>query len=227
MSCRRAGFSLLEVMVAIAVLLVSLVLLMEIQSSAIKMTVEAQRFVVATGLAQEKMAEVLLLVEEEGFGTDDIDEHGDFDDFGDDAVDLEFGESLEDYHWEYWVEEIDLGLAGDLTGMAGEVGGSGYWGEGGGEAIEAPESQAPDLSTLGVSSDMITDMLGAYIREVRVRVYWGDSSRLAEKLGNEVYITTHVINPSGQVVPGSEGGTSTEGNAAGTTTSTPSIGIGR
>lgn len=222
----RAGFSLLEVMVAIAVLLVSLVLLMEIQSSAIKMTSEAQRFVVATGLAQEKLTEVLLLVEEEGFGTDDIHEHGDFDDFGDEAVNLEFGESLEEYHWEYWVEEIDLGLAGDLTGMAGDMAGSGYWGDEGSADIETPDSQAPDLSTLGVSSDMITDMLGAYIREVRVRVYWGKSSRLAEKLGDEIIITTHVINPTGQVIPGSEG-TTDGGSSTSAPTNTPTVGVGR
>lgn len=226
----RRGFTLLEVMVALAILTTSLVLLMEIQSSAIQMTQEAQRLVVASNLAEEKVTEVLLLVEEEGFGTDDIHENGDFSDFGDDAFDLKYGDRLEDYHWEYWVEEIDLGLAGDLTGMADQVAGSGYWGEGS-EEIDAPETPAgagaPDLSTLGLSPDLITEMLGQYIREVRVRVWWGEDSQRAEDLGNEVLVTTHVINPTGQIVPGAGAGST---DAAGGSTAPgglPSTGVGR
>ncbi len=217
MRARRAGFTLLEVMIALAILTVSMVLLMEIQSTAIQMTREAEKLVTATNLADEKMAEVLLFVEEEGFGTDDIYEHGDFSDFGDDAFDLQFAENLEDFHWEYWVEEIDLGLAGDLAGSADTLAGSGYWGEGG-EDIDAPDvpegGGAPDLSALGVSNEMITEMLGQFIREVRMRVWWGEDSRTAEDLGDEILVTSHVINPSGQIIPGAGAGGTTGGAAA-------------
>ena len=48
-----------------------------------------------------------------------------------------------------------------------------------------------------MSGDAITQMLGPYIREVRVRVWWGEDSDEAEELGNEVVLTGHVVNPTG------------------------------
>ncbi|MFZ5481026.1 MAG: type IV pilus modification PilV family protein, partial [Myxococcota bacterium] len=77
----RRGFTLLEVVIALAILAVSLVVLVESQSSAVLVTVDAQRTLTGTWLAQEKMAEAMLRVEYEGFTDQDIDEEGDFADF--------------------------------------------------------------------------------------------------------------------------------------------------
>ena len=112
---RRRGFSLLEVMVALAILVVTVAVLVETQGSAAKITRDAERVITATDLANAKMNETLLFVEEEGFTNNDISESGDFDEFGDEAFDLAFGKELSEYHWEYWVSEIDLALAGDLA----------------------------------------------------------------------------------------------------------------
>jgi prepilin-type N-terminal cleavage/methylation domain-containing protein len=211
----RRGFTLLEVMISIAILVTALVILMEIQGTAVQMTLDAERFVTATHLAQEKMNEVLFRVEAEGFGDTDIYEEGDFEDFGEESLDVSFGDSFQDFHWEYSIAEIDLGMAGDLAGAADQISNSGYWGEGGDEEIEAPESGAPDLSALGISPELITDMLGMYIREVRVRVWWGKNSKEAEELKDQVILVTHVINPTGQIVPGASSDASAAGGATG------------
>src|SRR5690606_10752784 len=57
----RRAFTLLEVMIATAILVVTLVILTETQATAVQMTLEAERIQVATQLAQAKLTEVQLL----------------------------------------------------------------------------------------------------------------------------------------------------------------------
>ncbi len=203
----RHGFTLLEVMVSLGILITSLVILTEMQATSIEMTLEAQRIVTATQLAQDKLTEVMLLMEEEGFGDTEIEEQGDFSEFGDDGLDLDFGKSLDDYKWQYNVFEIDMALASDIAGMAEDLAGGGYWGDESNEALQAgadeAASQIPSLSSLGIGPDMIGEMVGKYIRQVEVRVWWGEESKDDEEYKDEVLLTAHVINPTGQIIPGS------------------------
>lgn len=203
----QSGFSLLEVMVALAILVMSLTLLMETQNTAVKMTKEAERMLTASHLAQEKLNEVLTRVESEGFGDRDIDDRGDFRDFGDEEMNLKFDEGLSDYRYEWSVREIDLGMVGDMANMGQDMAGSGYWGESNPEvAAQSSGAGGPDLSSMGISNEMITEMLGAYIREARVVVWWGtDDLKEAEERGDQIVLTTHVINPTGQIIPGTDG----------------------
>lgn len=197
----RRGFSLLEVMVALAILVVSMVLLAQTQSSAVILTNEAEEMIVATDLARMKMTEALLQVEEDGFQASDQYESGKFDDLGDDLLDVEFGKELDQYHWEYLVSEVDIEMLGDLAtaaqslpglGPGGDDAGASGAGAAGGGALGA-------LGALGIGPDMITEFLNPYEREVRVRVWWGEDSDASEEDGKEVVLTTHVINPSGAV----------------------------
>jgi len=196
----RRAFSLLEVMISLAILVASLAILLETMSSAAIATNEAERIVTATQLAQEKMTEVQLLIEREGITQRDQTESGEFDEFGDAELDLEFGSSLEDYHYEWSVAQVDIGLAGDIASMAQSLEGTGLVPPTETEAATGLEDQSPDLASLGISNDMITDMLGRYIREIRVRVWWGDDSAEAEKRGDEVILTSHLTDPSGGFV---------------------------
>jgi len=211
----RRGFSLLEVMVALAILVVSLAILVETQSNAVVMTREAERMITATDLAVGKLTEARLYLEEEGFQNDQVHEEGDFDDWGDDLLTVEIGDELEDYHWEWWITEVELELAGDIAGMVGGLAGDGDLGEGGlagmlppglaGSLPENASSAAADAANaaggLGslLSPDMVTELLAPYVREVRVRVWWGDDSEEAAELGNEVVIVSHLTNPTGIV----------------------------
>jgi len=197
----RSAFTLLEVMVALAILVVTLVILVEIQADAARMTLLAQRYVTASGLAQDKLSEVRLRMEQEGFYQDqEIHENGDFSDLGDDATNLEFGHTLDDFHWRYDVIPIDVGMVADVAGMAQEFAGQG--GEDG--APPAPTSGGgaagggtPNLNDLGISNDQIGDYLAKYIRHVEVEVWWGDDHDAAAERGDNVLITGHVTNPTG------------------------------
>jgi hypothetical protein len=151
--------------------------------------------------------EALLFVEEEGFKQGDHSDRGDFDDFGDEAANLDFRDELEDYHWEYWVSEVDLSLAGDIAGMAQELQGSGEFGssgEGGPDMSSVGGGGSNPLAAIGMNSQVITEMLTPYIREVRVRVWWGKDSAEAEDRGDEVVVVTHLVNPTGVVSLGEE-----------------------
>jgi hypothetical protein len=192
-------------MVALGILVVSLAILVETQSNAAMMTAEAEAIIMAGDLANTKANEVILIVEEDGFQSSDIYESGEFEDLGDDATSLEFGDELDQYHWEYWISEIDMDLAGDVVEMMGEVDSSGFLGGSGGGLAEmglggASGGMPGGLGNMGIGGGQITEMIGPYIREVRVRVWWGEDSERAEEIGNEVIITTHVINPTGVIL---------------------------
>ncbi len=207
----RRGFSLLEVMIALAILTVSLLVLVQTQSAAVLLTNEAERTLVATDLARYKMSEVLLQLEKDGFQMSDVTEQGDFQDFGDDAMNLEFGAELEDYHWEYLVTEVDMESMGDIASAAQNLSSVADQDE---DGPAANGSSMDALAMLGFGPDVIMGMLGPFLREVRVRVWWGEDSDTAEEDGTEVVLTTHVINPSGaiqqldQAIPGAENGPS-------------------
>ena len=214
----RRGFTLLEIMIAVAILAGALTVLVHAQATAVLMTAETEKLLVATMLAKEKMGEVQLMMESEGFGEQDIEEDGDFDDFGDmEGLDLnlDVDDAYEDYQWAYTVRQIELDLGGDFTGMAEGLAGQGYWGD----QDEQSQSQSVSgrggqtdqagLDDLGVSSDMITELLGGYIREVRVLVWWGEN----EDELDQVEITTHIINSSAlSIMSAAMGGGSSSGS---------------
>jgi hypothetical protein len=199
----------MEVMLATVILVFALAVLVELQGTAALATMEADKIIVGTQLAQEKLTEVRMMVENEGFPDDDVTEKGEFDDFGTDALNVEF-QDLEDYHWEYLVSKVDLEAAGDLTSTANNMMQS-FGDAGAGEATQ----QLPDLSQFGVSSDMIAQMLDPFLREGRVRVWWGtDDPDEAEERGDLVVLTTHIIQPNANVL-GMLGGSKSSGGSGG------------
>jgi len=202
----RGGFSLLEVMLALMILTVSLLILAETQATAVIATQEAERFIVATDLAQLKMSEAMLKLEEEGFQTSEVVEFGEFDDLGDELTNLEFGRELEDYRWEYTITEIDIQLAGDLASMMGEGGAGDALGgmfpgmsDAAGAGGGLPGGAGDALGAVGMGPDQLTQMIGPYIRMVVVRVWWGEDSDSAKEDGTEVTLATHVANPAGML----------------------------
>ncbi|MCO4747862.1 MAG: prepilin-type N-terminal cleavage/methylation domain-containing protein [Proteobacteria bacterium] len=195
MKRRSAGFTLLEVMVALAIMVASFAMLLKSQGNAVVMTREARYIITGTQLAQEKMAEVRLEVEKTGVYDRQITDSGDFDSFGDEAFDLEFGDAFEEFHYEWWVSEIDLEIAGDIMGMASEY--AGDQAEDAGQASAAGGGAAGNDMLGMLSGDLITNQVGKYFREVRVRVWWGEDSKHAEEYGNEVILTGHIADTQG------------------------------
>ena len=194
----RRGFTLLEVVIALGILALSVMILVETQAGALFMSTDADRISTATHLAEEKMAEALLTLEQEGWTTQDIEEDGDFDDFGSEdfrggVLRLDVEDQYEGFRWAYTIQRIELSLPTDLGGVAGDLAGNGYWGD---DNTDAAQDANLDLTDVpGFDQDMITDLLGDYIREVRVLVWWGEN----EDGVDQVELTTHVINPTGAI----------------------------
>lgn len=203
----RRAFTLLEVVIALAILSVSLFVLVDSQASAVLMTIDSQKILTGTYLAQEKMAEAMLRLEEEGFRDGDIDEEGDFEDLGNEENGMQsgpdFGDSFEGYQWAYTIREVDIQV-GDIGQAANELESAGY---GGASSEEASGSEAPetrDALDAGIQPDMISDYLRPYIREVRVLVWWSeDEPDMDEGCEDCIELVSHVVNPSGVVIPGS------------------------
>lgn len=185
---RRGGFTLLEVLVALAILTVSMLVLIDVQTTAANMTVEAEKMMLATMLAEDKLVEVQLGLEDKGFSTQDVEEDGDFED--------EYTGEFEGYRWEYSVMTMEV--TGALSGISSLISAS----------KEAEDAQSDKdviggvddqmeqgMGLLGLGPDFLSQELGRFIRELRVRVYWKVG-------GGEDYVelVTHVINPSGRQV---------------------------
>jgi prepilin-type N-terminal cleavage/methylation domain-containing protein len=223
---RRSGFTLLEVMVALAILAISVMVLIDAQTAAVEMREQGDEMVVGTLLARDIMTLVELRMEKEGFGELTITEDGDF-------RAEEYLDGFEEHRWEYEVSriEIDIGrildMVNQLMGMAEDEG-----------AVEDADMLTGGFSmeSLGLDPTMFTDELSRFVREIRVRVYWcGEEGRREEGYcgPDEVVLITHIINPTGRVasaedqeigglggIGGIGGGAMTPGTEAGGSTPT-------
>ena len=196
---RHRGFSLIEITIALSILVLALSILVENQGFAAFMTRDAEKIRIATMLAEEKMIEAQLQLELEGWKTSDIDEEGDFDDLGREEFrgsgsNLDLDDEFEDYKWAYTIRKIEMNMPADMGGMMDDMMGSGYYGDQ--SQNEDVQNNQMDLGDIGISSDMITEYLSDYIREVRVMVWWEEDF---EESGDYVELLTHVVNPSGVV----------------------------
>jgi prepilin-type N-terminal cleavage/methylation domain-containing protein len=91
------GFSLLEVMVALAILALALVVLVGITSDNVRNTQHAKMVTVATFLSRAKMAEIEDTVSKDGFTDNDEEDEGDFADAG-----------WPEIRWKTLIEKIEL-----------------------------------------------------------------------------------------------------------------------
>ncbi len=186
---------------ALGILVVSLGLMVETQADSALMTEEAERQIMMADLAEMVMGEAIERVATEGFPTGDIEEEGEFDEFGDDVVQAAFGDTLEEFHWYYSIAEVDLAMAGDLAEAAQQFDSSDTYGNGDAPVdLGGGNDPMAGLSAMGLSGEAISQVLAPYIREVRVRVWFGKDQEDAEEAGNEIVVTTHVINPMGAKV---------------------------
>ncbi|RMG19149.1 MAG: prepilin-type N-terminal cleavage/methylation domain-containing protein [Deltaproteobacteria bacterium] len=196
-----SGFTLLEVMISLAILAVSLVAILELNSGAVRTHNYAKHLTVATLLARSKMVDIEeALYAEETLPDFDKKEEGDFE-----------AEGFPKFRWEAEIVKPDLDVDTDaLMGLLaqglgldpealGQEGGD-LAGLLGGTAGGAGGSAASGLSSLiqGQVTQLVT-MLEESVREVRLTVRWkditGDSS---------LTVVTHVVRLQGQAAPGSE-----------------------
>lgn len=194
---RPSGFTLLEVMVALAILALALTAIVGINGNAIRSHGYAKRVTVATMLARSKMADIESKYIEEGF-TSEFDQvmEGTFEE-----------EGWSDYRWKAEIIKPDIDAANAtalvetmVNKLMGDVSSLGARAEGNSTAAPVP---TPDMS--GVAS-MIKPMIEGQVttlvetmkkavREVRLTVSWKEGAQT-----DSFDVVTHlvVLAPAGQ-----------------------------
>lgn len=200
-SAPSAGFTLLEVMVSLAILSVALVAIIGINGGAVSAHSYAKQVTVATFLARSKMSDLETEFVKDGF-TSEFDQ----------TMDGDFSEEgFANYKWRAEIVKPDLDAA-NATGMVQELiegfvgGASERAAEAARESGSAPTPYTDVSSQLSTLQPLIetqvtalTETLEKAVREVRLTVSWADG-RNEESL--EVVTHMVVLAPAGQ--PGGE-----------------------
>lgn len=213
---KRLGFTLLEAIIAMAILALSLMAIFQISSQAVYAHVYAKKLSVATLLARSKMVDLEQELYDKGFNLDDDEQSGDFNE-----------EGWASYKWRAKIIAPKTnGLSPDqLIGAIFNLptgGGEGAEGAGMGAIAglfgggKPPEGAPPGdpkagmLGMLGPAAGMaqqqfqtMIDTLQKSVREVHLTVSWKEG-----KLTESIDIVTHVVS----LGPGSD----RNGGAAGT-----------
>ncbi len=194
--CPVRGFTLLEVMVALAVLALALTAASDVVGGALRNHVRARQLEVATMLARGRLAEAEAKFEEEGFRDFDQTEEGTFDDDGHPEV-----------TWKVEAIKPQLELGPDavlkaLTGVEGGVAGLlGIDAKGQGKGADAGSAAGGPMTSLagsplaGAAVGMIQQQLTSLgeklksgVRELRLTVGWKDG-----KTTESFTVVTHLV----------------------------------
>lgn len=109
-ACRMTGFTLLEVMVAIAILAMSMTAIIGLTGSAMMKSARSEKLLVATMLARQKMTDVELTLRKgmlKGEFPDEKSEDGEFED------------PFKEYLWKMEIRRVEL--PAPITGEKGSV----------------------------------------------------------------------------------------------------------
>jgi general secretion pathway protein I len=199
------GFTLLEVMVALAVLAGAMMALADLTGNALRNFAYARDLSVATVLARGKMAEVTEQLEDSGFRDTDQTEEGDF-----------AGQGQPGLHWKLEVRKPDVNLTADQllsaflgsgpddTGTQDLIGKLLGTGSARGTGSGGPSSGLPSGAVGGLLQSQLTafaEELKAAVRRVRLTVSWKDGKQAHEFDVSTVMV---VLNPR---APGGSRGT--------------------
>jgi general secretion pathway protein I len=192
---RTRGFTLLETVVALAILAMALMAIFDINSGAVSNHAYAKKLTVATLLARSKMTDLEQQLYDDGFAADDKEESGDFS-----------REGWSQYKWRAKVIapktdgvspeqligaifNLPMGEGGDLGGLASMFGGGGGKDDKGG-----PQQGANPMAgaAMGMAQPMFSQMVQQItqtVREVRLTVYWRDGTQV-----ESLDLVTHVVS---------------------------------
>jgi general secretion pathway protein I len=189
---RRAGFTLLEVMVALAILSVTLMAIADLAGNALRSHVYARDLSAATLLARSKMAELEEAYEDRGFKDFDETEEGDFD-----------AEGHPEIKWRVEVLRPDPSLGPNqlisvLLGGKADASTQELLAKLVGGGAEAPPGSDPQPATAapgGLMGGLLQTQLNAFaeglkkgLRETRLTVAWKDGRQL-----RQFTVATHLV----------------------------------
>jgi general secretion pathway protein I len=169
---RQRGFTLLEVLIALAILGVSLVALLTTNSASMANAGRARDVTIAALLARSKMIDIEQKLFDEGFTEGEQEDKGDFSD-----------EKHPEVTWEYKVSEIEL----DLTGLGSLCGG---FGEAGGDGVECEGM----VGGMGGMFEGFTQDLGRSVRLVELVVTWPVGAKYHESMSVRAVVSRDDFN---------------------------------
>ena len=207
---RQGGFSLIEVMIALAILAAGLVFMLRSTASNVFAAKRAEMITAATGLARAKMYDLEEELLAEGFQETDQTEDGDFSD-----------EGWPDITWEVTIEKIELPDMSTLQGMGAE-------GEEGAEAAGAEGAAAggamggmlggmtgeASAGIMGTYFQMVSDVLQEAIRKVTLTVRYPVLGETESMVVTCYFTDPSAVNRKIPLAGGAGGGEEDDGGGA-------------
>jgi general secretion pathway protein I len=193
---RNRGFTLLETVIALAILALALMAIFDLNSGAVANHVYSKHLTIATLLARSKMTDIEQKLYDDGFSNDDDEESGNFSE-----------EGWPNFKWRAKIIAPKLngvspdqligaifnlpigGEGGDLDGLAAMFGGSA-----GGKDSGGPVPAGGGIAGMaaGMMQPMMTqmvDQLTQTVREVHLTVTWKQG-----KVVESMDVVTHVVS---------------------------------
>ncbi|ACG71954.1 conserved hypothetical protein [Anaeromyxobacter sp. K] len=185
---RAAGFTLLEVMVALAILAMGLMALSDVVGGALRNHARAGRLDVATLLARGKMVELEEAFERKGFREFDEEDEGSFEREGHPEVrwKLEVLRPRVELGPERILQLLTGTEGGDLSALLGGASG-GKDAQGGGPQTVMPGTAAV-AGTLNAQLTAMGEQIKKAVREVRLTVAWPEGARQ-----DSFTVVTHLV----------------------------------
>ena len=168
---RSGGFTLVEVMLALAILGMALVMLMRSAASSLFATSQAQMLGVVTDLARGKMYDLEEQLMKDGFNTADQSLQGDFADAGWATVEWEAKVETAEMPNLESVKEVGSAAAKD-GGLAARAGVKQPPGAGSGSAADAEAAATATTGFIEQYYSMISELLKVSMRKVTLTVKW-------------------------------------------------------
>lgn len=191
------GFTLLETVVALAILALALMAIFDINSGAVSNHAYAKKLTVATLLARSKMTDLEQTLYDDGFSNDDKEDSGDFSQEGwgsfkwRSKIIAPRTEGVSPEQLIGAIFNLPIGPGGDLGGLASMFGGGG-----GKDAKSGGSSQTQTnplaAGAMGMAQPMFTQMVQQItqtVRELHLTVYWKEGNQ-TESLD----LVTHLVS---------------------------------
>jgi type II secretion system protein I len=202
------GFTLLEVMVALAILATTLIVLLQIITNNVRATNHAKMTTAATLLARSKMTDIEDSILENGFSTDNESDKGTFRD-----------QNFPSFRWESTIERIELPT--DLKQAAQD------------QASDDSKSKDPMQALTGMMGGLMSGFMDPIrigleesVRRVTVKVFWDEVGRrdlsfeVVQFLTDPAKLDANLLSAAaapgaaGATTPGSTAGSGVAGAAA-------------
>ncbi|MCP3141363.1 type IV pilus modification PilV family protein [Pyxidicoccus xibeiensis] len=199
---RSRGFTLLEVVVALAILGLALMAIFDLNAGAVSNHVYTKRLTVASLLARSKMTDLEQTLYDDGFSVDDDEESGDFSDEGwpqfkwRARIIAPKTEGVSPDQLIGAIFNLPIGGGGDdpMSGLAGLFGGGAAAGgkDGASSGPQPAGMSGMGGAAMGMAQPMFTQMVQQItqtVREVHLTVFWQEGTQL-----ESIDLVTHVVS---------------------------------